>query len=79
MLYLQYENGIFTAPAGGIILELAAYGALRANQSSMFRFVLPGYEPYDYSIALSNTESVNGVLPVTFTLGENVKEVRYGY
>ena len=77
MLYLQYENGIFTAPAGGIILELAAYGALRANQSSMFRFVLPGYEPYDYSIALSNTESVNGVLPVTFTLGENVKEVRY--
>lgn len=77
MLYLQYENGIFTAPAGGIILELAAYGALRANQNSMFRFVLPGYEPYDYSIALSNSESVNGVLPVTFTLGENVKEVRY--
>jgi|GEM_PF-2904004 len=77
ILYLNYENGIFTAPTGGIVLELAAYGALRANQDNMFRFVLPGYKPYDYSIALSNEESENGILPVTFTLGSNVKEVKY--
>lgn len=77
ILYLNYEDGVFTAPTGGIIFELVAYGALRANQSNMFRFVLPGYKPYDYSIALSNKESENGILPVTFTLGTNVKEVKY--
>lgn len=77
ILYLEYENGIFTAPEGGIVFELALYGALRTNTNRMFRFVLPGYEAYDYSVSLSNTETVNGVIPITFNLGADVKEVRY--
>ena len=75
--YCILENGVLTAPKGGVLFELSSYGAMLANQNSMFRFVLPGYEPIDYSLALSKTESENGVLPVTFTLGSDVAVVKY--
>lgn len=75
--YGTLKDGIITMPAGSVVLELSAYGALLANQKGRFRLVLPGYTAYDYSLDLSCEEAQNGVIPVTFELGNDVAKVKY--
>ena len=75
--YGSVKDGIITMPKTGVVFELTLYGALLANQSGKFRLVLPGYVPYDYSIELSSEETTDGVVPVTFEFGSDVKSVKY--
>lgn len=75
--YGSVKDGIITMPKTGVVFELTSYGALLANQSGKFRLVLPGYVPYDYSIELSSEETTDGVVPVTFEFGPDVKTVKY--
>ena len=75
--YGSVKDGIITMPKTGVVFELAAYGALLANQSGKFRLVLPGFEAYDYSIDLTSEETTDGVVPVTFEFGSDVATVKY--
>lgn len=76
--YMTLKDGMITAPKGGIIFGFANSAYIYfMNTYGKFRVVLPGYEPVDYSIALSGDEAENGIIPITFSLGPDVSEVKY--
>ena len=56
---------------------LPSAGAAYANAAGKHRLVLPGYQPYDYSVEVKYEDAVKGVMPVTFTLGPDVAKVNY--
>ena len=77
-IYGKLKDGSITFPKNSLIAYLPAVGgALYANTSGKQRLVLPGYRGYDYSIDVTVSESVNGVMPVKFTLGPDVAKVEY--
>ena len=77
-VYGKLKDGSITFPKNSLIAYLPAVGgALYANTSGKQRLVLPGYRGYDYSLDVAVTESVNGVMPVKFTLGPDVAKVEY--
>ena len=77
-VYGKMKDGSITFPKNSLIAYLPAVGgALYANTSGKQRLVLPGYRGYDYSLDVAVTESVNGVMPVKFTLGPDVAKVEY--
>ncbi len=77
-LYGTLKNGVITFPKNGIVAYVpSANGMAYANTTGKHRIVLPGYQPYDYSISLDFSPAENGVLPVEFTLGPDVAKVNY--
>lgn len=77
-LYGTLKNGVVTFPKNGVVAYVpSANGMAYANTTGKHRIVLPGYQPYDYSISLDFTPAENGVLPVEFTLGPDVAKVNY--
>lgn len=79
--YGTLRDKIITFPVQGIYINLANLMAddewYPVNTSGMQRLVLPGGHVYDYSVALSSREAVDGVLTVTAKLGEDVARMRY--
>lgn len=75
--YGTMDRGVLTFPSNGLIFGLSNSGYYYANQAGKFRFVLPGYEAFDYSVSLYAGESENGEIPVIFDLGADVKQVKY--
>ena len=78
-LYGTLKDGSITFPKNSLVAYLPSAGAAYANVSGKQRIVLPGYEPYDFSVAVEVSPSTGGVLPVEFTLGPNVANVQYKF
>ena len=76
-LYGKYKDGVITFPKKSLILYLPVGISVAGNQAGKTRLVLPGYEGFDYGLSVSVAPSVEGVMPVTFTLDEDVAKVRY--
>lgn len=76
-LYGTLKDGVITFPKNAVVAYLPSAGMGYANQAGKLRLVLPGYQPYDYSIAVSTSPSEAGVMPVEFTLGPDVAVVKY--
>ena len=76
-LYGKYENGVITFPKKSLVIYMPVGIALYGNQSGKTRLVLPGYRGFDYGLSVSVSPSVNGVMPVEFTLDPDVAKVNY--
>ena len=75
--YGKLKDGSITFPKNSLVAYLPSAGAAYANAAGKHRLVLPGYQPYDYSVEVEYKDAVKGVMPVTFTLGPDVAKVNY--
>ena len=75
--YGTLKDGSITFPKNSLVAYLPSAGAAYVNNAGKHRLVLPGYRGYDFSLEVKAEPSVKGVMPVTFTLGADVAEVRY--
>lgn len=78
-LYGTLKDGSITFPKNALVAYLPSAGAAYANAEGKHRLVLPGYEPYDFSIDVKVSPAAAGVLPVEFTMGHNVAKVNYRF
>ena len=77
-LYGTVQNGVITFPKNGVFAYVpSADGMAYGNTEGKLRIVLPGYQPYDYTINLSYSVAVDGVIPIEFNFGADVAEVKY--
>ena len=81
-LYGVYKNGVIEFKTkNSIVLYLPSAGAALGNASGKTRLVLPGHKGYDYSVAVNTldfkSEGGENVLPLQFTVGADVKKVKY--
>lgn len=80
--YGTLKDGILTFPSESILLSLPskweATSYYVAN-SSMTRLMLPGVKAYDYSLAITNSEPVDGVVKLGFKFGGDVAKVQYAF
>ena len=81
-LYGTFKNGVVEFKAkNSILLYLPSAGVAMGNASAKTRLVLPGHKGYDYSVAVNTlefkTEDGKNVLPLQFTVGADVKKVKY--
>ena len=81
-LYGTYKNGVIEFKTkNSIVLYLPSAGAAFGNASGKTRLVLPGHKGYDYSVAVNTlefkSEGGENVLPLQFTVGSDVKKVKY--
>lgn len=77
-LYGTVKNGVITFPKNGVYAYVpSADGMAYANTEGKLRIVLPGCKPYDYSINLNYSVAVDGVMPIEFSLGADVAQVKY--
>ena len=81
-VYGTYKNGVIEFKTkNSILLYLPSAGVAMGNASGKTRLVLPGHKGYDYSIALNTlefkSEGGQNVLPLQFTVGTDVKKVKY--
>ena len=81
-LYGTYKNGVIEFKTkNSIVLYLPSAGAALGNASGKTRLVLPGHKGYDYSVAVNTlefkSEGGENVLPIQFTVGTDVKKVKY--
>lgn len=76
--YGTFKNGVVEFKIkNSIVMYLPSAGVAMGNLSGKTRLVLPGYRGYDYSVALKSSPSVEGVMPIEFILGDDVKKVGY--
>lgn len=74
------SNGVITFPKGTLLIGMKDYkdGALYyANNNGMFRIILPGGKPVDYSFKVSSGLTKEGKVPVSFELGADIAKVIY--
>lgn len=81
-LYGTFKNGVVEFKIkNSIVLYLPSAGVALGNASGKTRLVLPGHKGYDYTLALNTLEfkkdGGENVLPIQFTVGADVKKVRY--
>ena len=75
--YGTLKDGSITFPKNGLVAYLPSAGAAYVNNAGKHRLVLPGHKGYDFSLEVKTEPAVKGVMPVKFTLGADVAEVRY--
>lgn len=78
--YATLENGVLEFPSGtlmALMTELYDGEWTYANNAGKLRILLPGAVVYDYSVSLVAGLSSQGELPVQFTLGHNITNVKY--
>ena len=79
--YGKNENGVITFPARGVLVNFDAdpeswyYG----NGDGMLRIMLPGARAYDYALALSAGETVDGKVNIAVRFGADVASVKYAF
>ena len=77
-LYGNVKNGVITFPKNGVYAYVpAADGMAYCNTEGKLRIVLPGYQPYDFTLNLNYSVAVDGVMPIEFSFGTDVAEVKY--
>lgn len=79
--YGKNENGVFTFPAKGVLINFDSdpEGWYYGNGSGMLRIMLPGAKSYDYSLALSAGETVDGKVNIAVRFGADVAKVKYAF
>ena len=79
--YGKNENGVFTFPANGVLVNFDSdpEGWYYGNGSGMLRIMLPGAKSYDYSLALSAGETVDGKVNIAVRFGADVAKVKYAF
>ena len=80
--YGTFKNGVIEFKIkNSIVLYLPAAGAALGNSAGKTRLVLPGHKGYDYTVELGlhefKVEGGKHVLPLEFTVGADVKKVKY--
>lgn len=78
--YGRILDGNITFPKESVVLYLPSLnngGIINANLAKRMRIVLPGYEPRDYFVTVTNTPAENGVMSIDFTLDPDVAVVKY--
>lgn len=81
--YATYKNGVidFKTKNSLLLYVPAADGTAYGNTSGKTRLVFPGEKGYDYSVEVNTlpfkSENGENVLPVQFTIGSDVKKVKY--
>lgn len=77
--YGTMVDGVITFPINGLILGFAndPGGMYNGNRSGLLRLMLPGAKVYDYSLALSAAEPVDGKVAISAALGTDVATVKY--
>ena len=75
--YGKLKDGVITFPDNSLMIYLPVGLMIPGNQAGKTRLVMPGYRGYDYSVAVTNSPSENGVMPLHFVLGDDVAEVKY--
>lgn len=78
--YGSRTNGCIKFPTGSLLFCMPNYqnGAFfYANNSGMFRVILPGGKDVDYTYSVTAELCENGKVPVTFTLGEDITCMKY--
>lgn len=79
--YGTNANGVFTFPAKGVLIKFESdpgswyYG----NGAGMLRIMLPGSRAYDYTLALSAAEPVDGKVNIGVRFGTDVAKVKYAF
>ncbi len=79
-VYGTLDNGIISFPQFAILANFSnePESWYSANVSGNTRIILPGYRAYDYSVTLlAGQTAASGLLPVSFTLGQDVKSVKW--
>lgn len=77
-VYGTLKDGSITFPKSGLVAYVPAAGGFAyANLSGKHRIVLPGHKGYDFSVSVETGSTDKGVLPMTFTLGDDVAKVEY--
>lgn len=78
--YGTNADGVITFPINGMILGFATTpGMFNGNRSGLLRLMLPGAKVYDYSLALSAAEPVDGKVAISARLGSDVARVKYAF
>lgn len=77
--YGTFKDGVITFPKNGIGIQRSATPAdwYYGNQSGMQRIMMPGVKDYDYSLALTKSEPVDGKVNIDARLGADVTKVKY--
>ena len=78
--YGSRTNGCIKFPASSMLVAMADYESgnfYYANNSGMFRVILPGGKDVDYTYSVTAELCKDGKVPVTFTLGEDITCMKY--
>ena len=78
--YGSRTNGCIKFPTGSLLFGMPNFQTGRlypANNSGMFRVILPGGKDVDYTYSVTAELCENGKVPVTFTLGEDITCMKY--
>lgn len=78
--YATLEDGVIEFPSGtlmALLPELNDGEWSYANNAGKLRILLPGAVVYDYSVSVVAGLAAEGKLPVQFTLGHNITNVKY--
>lgn len=78
-VYGTLKDKIITFPAQAILVSMEGLGGsfYYGNGSGMFRVCLPGAILADYSVGVKAGLTTAGAVPVKFTLGTDIKKVKY--
>ena len=78
-VYGTLKDKIITFPAQAILVSMEGLGGsfYYGNGSGMFRVCLPGAILADYSVGVKAGLTTEGAVPVKFTLGTDIKKVKY--
>lgn len=80
--YGEIKDGILSFPNDAIILSLPsiwAQGSYYVANTSTTRLIFPGYRAYDYTLALSAGETVDGKVNIAVRFGADVAKVKYAF
>lgn len=79
--YGKNENGVITFPAKGVLVNFDSDpdGWYYGNGDGMLRIMLPGARAYDYALALSAGETVDGKVNIAVRFGADVAKVKYAF
>jgi len=80
--YGEIKDGILTFPNDAIILSLPSIweaGSYYVANTSTTRLIFPGYRAYDYTLALSAAEPVDGKVNIGVRFGADVAKVKYAF
>ncbi len=73
---LDKETGTITFPQNGLLMSFQG-NVFYVNTRSLFRVMLPGFKPVDYSVAFDADFTDNGEVSIDYTFGKDVSRMRY--
>lgn len=78
--YGTLVDGVISFPANSMVFGETGYNDLAlyvSNANGLFRICLPGAILVDYTLGIESGYSANGVHPVEFTFGKDIKTIKF--